>query len=162
MINEDCSGPAEAIAASLRKEVHALLVGTTTAGRALEYETFPLGDKAALEVAVGRIFLAGGNVDLSQGVKPDLLVSASIADERKILAASIKEGLAKYVFEVERPHMNEASLVANRNPEIDAYQERQARGDAPEVTPLLDRTLQRALDAVTTVLISRMPVGVGN
>ena len=60
--------------------------------------------------------------------------------------------MAAFVFETDRPHLNEAALLAGTNPEIDAAQAGQQRrvrgGDAP---PLHDAALQRAVDVVTSI-----------
>ena len=54
--------------------------------------------------------------------------------------------MSQFVFDTERPRMNEAALVANTNPEISAAPE------ADEATePLRDTVLQRAVDLVTAI-----------
>ncbi|MEO7934162.1 MAG: S41 family peptidase [Chthoniobacterales bacterium] len=161
LVNEDTNGPAEVVAAALRQQAHALIVGKKTKGEALEFTSLLVNDRVNLEIAVGRIVLPGLPGDfLQNGVAPDLAVSADLNEEREILTRSEKEGIASFIFEIERPHMNEASLVAGRNPELDNYQARKAEkaGRQPsDPTPLLDRTLQRALDTATSLLILREP-----
>ena len=57
--------------------------------------------------------------------------------------------MSQFVFDPERRRMNEASLVANLNPEIEAMQLAQRdRGKAPQ---LRDTVLQRAVDLVTAI-----------
>ncbi len=157
LVNEDTSGPAEVVAAALRQQVHALIVGKKTKGEALDFASLLVNDRMNLEIAVGRIVLPGLPADfLQNGVAPDLVVSADLDGERDILTRSEKEGVSSFIFEVERPHMNEASLVAGRNPELDNYQARKAEKNGrkpsdPESS--LDRSLQRALDTATSLLI---------
>ena len=57
--------------------------------------------------------------------------------------------MAPFVIESERPHYNEAALVARENPELDAAKEAQARrreGQPPPKLPPRDAPLQRAVD----------------
>jgi hypothetical protein len=72
------------------------------------------------------------------------------ATTEDIFRRSPTEGLGRFVFDVERPRMNEAALMANTNPEIS--------GDAESPTesePLRDTALQRALDLVVAVVFYR-------
>ena len=59
-----------------------------------------------------------------QGVKPDLPVDLSAVDKRQIFLASREKGMGPFVFETERPHLNEAALIAGTNPEIEALEQR--------------------------------------
>jgi len=157
LINADCSGPAETVAACLAGRNRALLVGSPTTGRAWEFQVVEIAPGVDLRVAGARIEPLGGGPDPAVSLRPAIAVDVTLEKDREVLAAAAKDGIARYIFEVERPHMNEASLVAGRNPEIDQYQARQARGNAPEAVPLVDRTLQRALDILTTVLVYEEP-----
>lgn len=162
VVNADTNGPGEVAAAALRQQAKALIIGTRTAGQAFEYSTIPLNERFALEVAVGRIVLPGMDPQfLSSGLQPDLPVTANLDEERDILRRSQKEGVAAFIFEIERPHMNEASLVAGRNPELDAYQARQAEKNAAGEVLNLDVSLQKALDMATALLVVREGVKPG-
>ncbi|HEY5752646.1 MAG TPA: S41 family peptidase [Chthoniobacterales bacterium] len=151
VVNADSSGPAETIAAALRQQARALIVGTPTQGRAFEFETFPISDQALLQIAVARAVV--GNNSGPGGVRPDVAVGTDLNAEREVLRKEAAEGIEKFIFEIERPHMNEASLVAGRNPEIDLYQARQAGNNASDLAVPFDKSLQRALDTVTSVLV---------
>lgn len=154
LINEETSGPAEVVAGALRQQVRALIVGKKSKGEALQFTPLLVNDRVTLEIAVGRIVLPGLSPDFLQGgIQPDLTVDSNSDEEREILARSDKEGITPFLFEIERPHMNEASLVAGRNPELDNYQARKV--EKAEITTLLDRSLQRALDTATSLLILR-------
>ena len=59
-----------------------------------------------------------------------------VAEKRQIFQQSLTKGMASFVFETDRPHLNEAALLAGTNPEIEAAQAAQQRrtpggGDAP-------------------------------
>lgn len=162
LVNEDSNGAAEVAAAVLREQVHALIIGKKTRGEALEYTSLLVNDRVNLEIAIGRMILPGLEADfLQNGVVPDVSVVSNLEEERDILARSEKEGVAPFIFEIERPHMNEASLVAGRNPELDNYQDRNSAKQTPEPVALLDRTLQRALDAATALLVLRESSKIG-
>ena len=148
----DTAGAAEAIAAALRFHDKALLVGQPTAGRAGEYSDLPLPDGKILRVAVAEIISPDGHSLFPEGVKPDLLVDMPTAEKRQIFQLSGEKGMAPFVYETGRPHMNEAALVAGTNPELEAAEAaQQRRGRVPEKPPPHDAVLQRALDVVTSL-----------
>jgi hypothetical protein len=63
---------------------------------------------------------------------------------------SAEKGVGPFVYETERPHMNEAALLAGTNPELESLEQRRSR--ASEKTPR-DSVLQRAIDLVTSLAI---------
>jgi hypothetical protein len=85
-------------------------------------------------------------------VKPDLPVEMSVADKRQIFRLSGEKGMTPFVYETERPHLNEAALIAGTNPELDTS-DAQRRSRAREKQPARDSVLQRALDVVTSLEI---------
>jgi hypothetical protein len=74
----------------------------------------------------------------------------SMADKRQIFQASTDKGMAAFVYETERPHLNEAALMAGTNPELDSAEQRRNRGF--DKIPR-DGVLQRALDLITSLEI---------
>lgn len=148
LVDSETLGPTEAMAAALRIDAHALLIGQTTAGRAVEYSDFPLSGGKILQVAIGETISADGHTLFPNGVVPELAVETPIDQKRQIFAASIERGMAPFVFEPERPHFNEASLMAGSNPEAEP---RSQRHNAQE--GLHDAVLQRAVDVIASVAI---------
>lgn len=138
------SGAPEALAAALRHHVRALLVGSTTAGRAAEFAVVPLGESERLRFAVAEVKVSGLPPVFPDGLAPDIEVRQDGEERDKILAASLEKGAAPFVFERERARLNEAALVARTNPEIAAAGE-------PSATESFDRPLQRAVDLVTAI-----------
>ena len=63
-----------------------------------------------------------------------------------------EKGMTPFVYETERPHLNEAALIAGTNPELD-IPDAQRRNRARERQPARDSVLQRALDVVTSLEI---------
>jgi hypothetical protein len=140
----------EAAAASLRTCAKALMVGDKTAGRAFEYRDFPL-DGAVLRVAIARVILPDGKEPGEDGVKPDIEVALGGVSKQEIMRSIAANGVDSVIEEHDRPHLNEAALVAGSSPEVDEL-EAEAAGKKP-VEGLIDRQLQRALDLVTSITI---------
>lgn len=145
------SGAAEALAGTLRLYKNGLIIGQTTAGRAVEYSDLPLPSGKILRVAVAEAVLPGNRPLFPDGVNPDLPVEMSMVDKRQIFQRSAEKGMEPFVYESERPHMNEAALLAGTNPELDAAEVAQRRRERPEKAALHDVVLQRALDLVTSL-----------
>jgi hypothetical protein len=148
----DTAGGAEALAGALRFHAKALIIGQPTAGRAVEYSDLPLPSGKILRVAVTEAVLPEGQALFSDGVKPDLPVEMSMVDKRQIFQLSAEKGVGPFVYEAERPHLNEAALLAGTNPELDAV-EAQRRNRGREKQPARDPVLQRAFDLVTSLEI---------
>lgn len=149
----DTAGPAEAIAGVLRLQHKALIIGQPTAGQAVEYSELPLNGGRVLRVAVAEAVLPEGRDLFPGGLKPDLPVEMPAADKRLVFQQSAEKGMSSFIFETERPHLNEAALMAGRNPEIDAMEASQRRNRAGEKPTTRDPVLQRAVDVVTSVAI---------
>jgi hypothetical protein len=150
----DTAGGAEALAGALRIRDKALIIGQTTAGRAVEYSDMPLPSGKVLRLAVAQAVLPGGGQLFPDGIKPDLPVEMPMVDKRQVFQLSVQKGMGPFVYETERPHLNEAALLAGTNPELDAVQAaQQRRGRPPEKSPAHDTVLQRALDVLTSLEI---------
>lgn len=150
LVDHETAGAAEAIAAVLRAQAHALIVGEKTQGQALEFSDLPLEGGEVLRVALAEVALPDGASYSREGVKPD--ITASTQYERAVLEMELQHGVLPMVAETARPHMNEAALVAGANPEIDAFEA--AQREKPTLKPMLrDVQLQRALDLLTTIRV---------
>lgn len=147
IIDETTSGAAEALAATLRWNAKALLVGTRSSGRCVEFAEVAVGDGPKLRIAVAEVRIAGQPV-YPRGLRPDIEIAQDPGERAFILSESLQRGAAVFVFEEERAQMDEAALVAGTNPEI----------DSPPVEPgLIDRPLQRSIDLVTALRVFRRP-----
>jgi len=149
----DTAGPSEAIAGVLQLYTKALIIGQQTAGRAVEYSDLPLNGDRMLRAAVGEAVLPEGRALFPGGLKANLPVDMPMADKRHIFQQSPQSGMSQFVFESERPHLNEAALLAGRNPELDALEASQRRGRNSEKAQPRDPVLQRAVDIVTSLSI---------
>jgi len=149
----DTAGPAEVLAGVIRYYDKVLIIGQPTAGRAVEYSDLPLPGGKILRVAAAEAVLPENRSIFPEGVKPDLPVDMPPAEKRQIFQASAEKGMTPFIYEAERPHLNEAALLAGTNPELDAAEAaQQRRGRAPDKTPR-DAVLQRAIDLVTSLAI---------
>ena len=150
----ETAGGSEAVAGALRIYDKAMIIGQPTAGRAVEYSDLPLPSGKILRVAVAEVVLPNQRQLFPDGIKPDLPVEMSIIDKRQIFQLSAGQGMGPFVYEAERPHMNEAALLAGTNPELDAAEAEQPRRERGQAKPTIhDLVLQRALDLVTSVEI---------
>ncbi len=151
LADEETAGPAEAIAGISRLYSKALVIGQPTAGQAVEYADLPMSGGRILRVAVAEAILPDGRSLFPRGVAPDLAVQMLAADKRTVFEQSREKGIAPFIFENERPHLNEAALLAGRNPEIEAMEAAQRRRNEKPKT--LDPVLQRAIDVITSLAI---------
>jgi hypothetical protein len=151
LVDADTAGGAEAFAGALRFYDKALIIGPLTAGRAVEYSDLPLPSKKILRVAVAEVVAPDGKSLYPEGLLADLPVDMSMADKRQIFQLSAEKGMGPFVYETERPHLNEAALMAGTNPELESVEQR--RGRALEKANPRDAVLQRALDLVTSLEI---------
>lgn len=158
LVDHNTAGNAEVIAAVLRTHVNALVIGQQTRGEAAEFSEFPLSNGRLLRVAVAEVSLPASAPVFPGGVKPDLMVDVPADTTEKLLKQELEKGVSEFVFETERPRLNEAALVAGTNPDLDAAQAAQKnRGEKPPAQ-LRDVVLQRAVDFVTTItLYERKP-----
>lgn len=145
LTDQENAGGSEALAATLRENANAMIVGATTRGQAVEFSDVPLGDGKILRVAVAQVTLPGAKAIFPVGVKPDIAAALAAGVQGRIFAQSKEKGVSQFVFENERPQLNEAALVANTNPEIDPGNLRRERD------VLWDTVLQRAVDLVTAI-----------
>ncbi|MEA3187600.1 MAG: carboxyl-terminal processing protease [Chthoniobacter sp.] len=150
IVDEGSAGASEVIAAVLRRETKALVVGGKTTGQAVEISELPLTGGGILRVAVAEVAMPDGTAIYPVGVKPDVAVTILVAAKKEVMHAALEKGVAPLLKETERARFNEASLVAGVNPELDAAEAAQRQKEKP-AAPLRDVQLQRALDMITTI-----------
>jgi hypothetical protein len=157
LTDADTAGAAEVIAAVLRTQARALIIGQPTRGEAVEYADVPLPSGRKIRVAVAEAALPENVPVFPGGVAPDIAVDVSVEDNTRVLQAGLQSGVAPLVVETERPRMNEAALVAGTNPELEAHRATLASKGRKAPAPLRDAVLQRALDALTTIALFEKP-----
>ena len=144
LTDADTSGASEALAGTLRLNAGAMIVGSDTAGEAVEFSDVPLGGGKTLHVAISQVVLPESATIFPGGVKPDIAIALPPGVLAEIFAATKDKGVSQFVFDAERPRMNEAALVASTNPEIENSKDHSRPG-------LRDTVLQRAMDLVTAI-----------
>jgi len=172
LVNSQTTGAAEALAAALREADIGLILGGTTAGQANIFKEFSLGNGEKLRIATAQVKLGNGT-PLAHGLKPDIAVEESLADEKayledpyKMLHASepgTNESAANSIPSstnqpVERP-INEAELVrekraGERSDEGSADTEDASLVPEVPVPPIIaDAALARALDLLKGIAV---------
>jgi hypothetical protein len=145
LVDHDTRGAAEVLAATLRDNAKAMLVGSQTAGAAVEFEEYPVGAGRSVRVAVAQALVPKRGALFPKGISPDIAVTLDPETRDKIFDQATKDGAGRFAFDVEPPRMNEAALVANTNPEI-------TEDSREKSSPALrDTVLQRAVDLVTAI-----------
>lgn len=161
LVDDETVGATEVLAAVLRFNNQAIVIGQRTAGYGFDYSDLPLPSGKILRVAVAQAILPDARADYSKGVQPDLPVALPVSVKRQIFQQSLTKGMAPFVFETVPPHLNEAALLAGTNPEIEAAQaaqERRAQG-GEKPAPLHDAVLQRGVDLVTSIEVYEKQTG---
>jgi hypothetical protein len=171
LVNQKTSGAAEALAAALREEGAGLILGSRTAGQALIAHEYPLKDGERLRIATAPIQLGDGSRLSAEGIKPDISVQVSPADELAYFADAFKElaragaaagtgagatnGLSS-TNRVRRPRFNEAELVRERKDGLISDAEGSGSlGSDSEKPTVRDPVLARALDFLKALSVVR-------
>ncbi|HYY30666.1 MAG TPA: S41 family peptidase, partial [Chthoniobacterales bacterium] len=152
LVSQENAGIAEAIAGVLRNLVHALVIGQQTTGRTVEYARYDIGDQLVLTVAVKKLVIPEAPSIFPNGLAPDINVPFPKEQQDAVLALADQNGVNSYIFDEERPHTNEAALVAGKNPDLDAYEADHPNGQVRVQHPK-DIVLQRAIDFLTAVSV---------
>ena len=141
------AGPVEAFAAALRGHGKALIFGSRTPGQAADYESIPLRDGRFLRLPIRDAVFPQEPRLFPEGLRPDLEIKASTETTDAALSQAAQEGrIASVLAEVEFPHLNEAALVAGKNPEAEAWIDRQLKPRRPSVASNRDKALVQVLD----------------
>ncbi len=167
LINGQTSRAAEALGAVLRETGVALLLGGRSAGQAMVAQEYPLKNGQRLRIATASIQVGESGLLSSQGVKPDINVEVSSADERAYFADAYKvlsqtnfaaaSGQQSSTNRLRRPRFNEAELVRERREGgISEFDPSLAPTEAEAEKPLVrDPALARAIDVLKGLAVVR-------
>lgn len=151
LIDRETGNVGEIIAAVLKQRTGCLVIGEKTPGLTVEYRDVSLGKNRFLRYAIAEIVLDDDTSLFQKGVYPDLTTPFNKKNKHAVFKKSEKTELKAFVFENQRPRLNEAALVAGTDPELDYYLDRTAgRATAFDKKPLQDQVLQQAIDYLTT------------
>jgi hypothetical protein len=151
LIDAQTSPAGETAAAVISQFRDCLIVGEKTAGAAVQYEEIALNADSALRFASAEIRLPDGSSLFRNGVTPQIVARTAPNQKKQIFTLSHKKGLARYLFDRERPRMNEAALVSGINPELEFYLAKTANQETRwDKRPLQDRALQTVVELLGT------------
>lgn len=149
LVDHETAGASEVLAGAIRLQDRAIIVGETTAGREIDYAEETLRSGKVLRIAVAEAILPDQRSRFPRGLEPDLSIVFSTEQKHDVFQESLTKGMSPFIFESDRPHLNEAALLAGTNPELDATPPRRARpGEKPAP---YDPVVQRAVDLVTSI-----------
>src|ERR1700677_4425411 len=158
LVNDHTSGAAEVLAARLKAD-GALVVGEKTSGATNFFAERTLSNGQVLRFAIAPL-------DSQKGVTPTVPVvpDISLNIDGKAESAALSEIEDNHLSDViqenaDRHRMNEAALVAGRDPEWDDYlatlEERQGGHLLLALPPIHDVALVHAIDSVEAIRVTR-------
>ena len=149
------AGPVEAFAAALRVRAGASVLGSPTRGEAADFEVVPLQNGRALRLPTRLAVVPEIPGLFPKGLQPDVPCHVSREAGDAALQQAAGDGrVAPLLVETERPRLNEAALVAGRNPEMELWIQNQLQkkqGVAPAPAPVRDEALRLAVDFLTAL-----------
>jgi hypothetical protein len=149
------AGAIEAFAAVLRVRTGATVLGSPTRGEAADFEQVPLQNGRFLRLPTRLAVLPERPGLFPNGLLPDVPCSVSQQASDAALRRAAAEGrVAPLLHETERPRMNEAALVAGKNPEMEAWIQNQLQKKQPkktQPTAAKDEALRLAVDFITAL-----------
>ena len=172
LVNRETGGAAEALAAVLRQTGAALLLGGTTAGRAMIAQEFPLKNGQRLSIATTPVKLGDDTALSAEGVKPDIEVAVNADEERvyfKDAYAVLSEtnlpagsGLLsggstnRAELAVRQPRLSEAELMREKREGITGIAAPALDREAePEKPVIRDPALARGVDLLKGLALVR-------
>jgi len=172
LVNRETGGAAEALAAVLRETGAGLILGGTTAGRAMTSQEFALKSGQRLRIATSPVKLGNGTALSPQGIKPDIEVSVTLDQERayfedaygrlaKSNLPAASGSLATNQLDgtnrpARRPRPTEADLVRARRDGLSLDADSTFARDAEPEKPLIrDPALARAVDLLKGLAVVR-------
>lgn len=151
LIDAETGNVGEIIAAVLKNRNDSLAIGESTKGLTVEYRDIPIGEDRILRYAVAEVVLADDSSLFQAGVQPDVSTPTSSKVKQAIFRETEETPLAGFIFERERPRMNEAALVAGTDPELEFFVAKSNGKPTEWDKPILrDRALMQAVDLLTT------------
>jgi carboxyl-terminal processing protease len=151
LINGYSASGAEIVAGALKDLHRAILVGETTFGKGSVQTVQPLGNGVGLRLTMAKYYTPSKKTIHEVGVAPDIEVTISDAEERRIILAETKRSLTP-------EEQNEAAKAQDRQLEravgslrsILIYRDKQAALNAPKAAPEAKPPAPKSADAAPT------------
>lgn len=149
LVDGESNNLGETIAAVLRDQKRALVIGSPTRGATVRYDTVPLEQGWKLRFARAEMLLPDDSSVFRKGLQPDFVIKLEPKVKHDIFSRSNNGTIKPFVFEQARGRFNEAALVAGKNPELDDYIKR-SNGETMgyDKPGPRDLVVQRAMDLV--------------
>jgi hypothetical protein len=175
LVNHETADAAEALAAILRQDAQAVILGSPTAGEATIGRNYPLKNGQYLRIAMSAVKLGNGDALSATGVRPDIQVNVKPEDEKAYYANPFKDqsasagtdggdSSADATNHTSHLHLTEADLIRERKEhpgEELPYDEAVLLGEdnSAQINALAvrDPVLARALDLVKGISALRQP-----
>lgn len=152
LVDHETGNVGEIIAAVLQRKNKSLVIGEKTKGLTVEYRDVAIGDDRILRYAIAEVILDDESSIFQKGVIPELPTDPDVESKHEVYKATqAGKSLNTYLFQKERPRMNEAALVAGTDPELEYYLAKSnGRETEWDTEPPEDRVLQKAVDILLT------------
>ncbi|MEM1442529.1 MAG: S41 family peptidase [Verrucomicrobiota bacterium] len=152
LVDRETGNVGEIIAAVLKRKSNPLVIGETTPGLTVEYRDVPIGEDRIMRYAIAEVVLDDDSSIFRKGIAPDIITPTELESKHSIFDATQKdESLGSFLYQKQRPRMNEAALVAGIDPEIDYYILRSNGKPTPwDTPPPQDRALQQSVDLLNS------------
>lgn len=169
LVNKETTQAGEALAAVLRENAQAIVLGAPTAGDASVGRDFPLHNGQTLRISTTAVKLGDGQPLPSTGVKPDIQVNVKAADEKAYFADPYKDMTPPPAAgrnggpgaTTNRTRLSEADLIRERRErpgmELNYDTFDPNTNSAPAKPVVHDPVLGRALDLMKGIAAFRQP-----
>lgn len=165
LANKETRGAAESLAAALREQKVALLIGQPTAGQAVVFEDFKLSTGQTLRIGRGKVELPNGKA--IEVLTPDIVVDTNIESERRwiedpylaVARGSTPTGPAPFLTTLTNRtnrRLTGAEIGRRHREEVEGGAGATENGrPAPPTNIVQDPALARALDFLKGITLSK-------
>ena len=100
LVNENTASAAEIFTGAIRDFNYGTIIGTNTFGKGIVQSTVPLSDGSAVKITVATYYTPSGECIHEKGIKPDIELEFSYADENPTEYDELKDNQGQKAMEV--------------------------------------------------------------
>ena len=100
LVNENTASAAEIFTGAIRDFNYGTIIGTNTFGKGIVQSTVPLSDGSAVKITVATYYTPSGECIYEKGIKPDIELEFSYADENPTEYDELKDNQVQKAMEV--------------------------------------------------------------
>ena len=100
LVNENTASAAEIFTGAIRDVNYGTIIGTNTFGKGIVQSTVPLSDGSAVKITVATYYTPSGECIHEKGIKPDIELEFSYADENPTEYDELKDNQVQKAMEV--------------------------------------------------------------